>query len=239
MEDIVAGEGRIVYDIRFNAFIPNCKSSIKILLNIEAQKKYHPGYDIVTRGIYYGARMISSQHGKEFKDSNYDDIKKVYSIWICANSPDYAKNTITGYNIQQEKVFGDFQGAPRYDILNVIFICLGDPNDKEIPDFLAMLSSTLNDRIPSKEKKNILQNKFNIPMAHELAKEVDEMCNLADAIEERGIKKGISQNARNFFINGASFELVRSSIDIEILSNEELQEIYDEVQASKKAQAND
>lgn len=72
-------------------------------------------------------------------------------------------------------------------------------------------------------------------MTKELGKEIDEMCNLADAIEERGIEKGAIQasteNARNLFENGASFELVRASI--EILSDEELQSIYDEVNGAK------
>ena len=56
---------------------------------------------------------------------------------------------------------------------------------------------------------------------------------VADGIS-LGISQGISQNARNFFINGASFELVRNSIDIEILSDKDLKEIYDEVMSSKK-----
>ena len=55
---------------------------------------------------------------------------------------------------------------------------------------------------------------------------------VADGIS-LGISQGISQNARNFFINGASFELVRNSIDIEILSDKDLKEIYDEVMAEK------
>ena len=52
---------------------------------------------------------------------------------------------------------------------------------------------------------------------------------------ELGIEEGREQasidNARNLFKNGASFELVRASI--EHLTDGKLQEIYDEVQASK------
>jgi len=48
---------------------------------------------------------------------------------------------------------------------------------------------------------------------------------------EEGIEQGIEQearlNARSFFVNGASFELVRNSI--KGISDEQLQEIYDEV----------
>ena len=50
------------------------------------------------------------------------------------------------------------------------------------------------------------------------------------AIEEGRIEASI-ENARNFFINGAPYELVRKSI--EALSDEQLQNIYDEVMAKK------
>ena len=49
---------------------------------------------------------------------------------------------------------------------------------------------------------------------------------------EQGIEQGALLNARSFFINGASFELVRNSI--KGISDERLREIYDEVMAEKK-----
>ena len=33
--------------------------------------------------------MLSSQKGTEFTGRDYDNIRKVYSIWICMNAPDY------------------------------------------------------------------------------------------------------------------------------------------------------
>ena len=52
-EDKDAVEGEIHYDIRFAAYIPKEKNRIKILINVEAQKDFYPGYPISTRGIYY------------------------------------------------------------------------------------------------------------------------------------------------------------------------------------------
>ena len=40
------------------------------MINIEAQKKWNPGYEIVTRGIFYCARMISGQKHTEFEHSD-------------------------------------------------------------------------------------------------------------------------------------------------------------------------
>lgn len=235
-EDIIPNEGTTRYDIRFHAHIPHTDNTIKILINVEAQQDYTPGYDIVTRGIYYGARMISSQYGVEFKDSEYNNIKKVYSLWICTDAPNYAKNTITEYKIHQEKVFGDFQGNPRYDILNVTFLCLGNSNETEIPDFLSMLSIALGNHIKVEEKKRRLEREFGIPMTVELEKEINEMCNLADAIERQGIEQGREQNAldnaKKLFENGASYELVRASIDV--LSDDRLHQIYEEIMKKKE-----
>lgn len=239
-EDKVPGEGKTTFDIRFHINIPGQEQSIKILINVEAQRKYNPGYDLVTRGIYYGARMISAQRNTEFMDSDYDKIKKVYSLWVCMQAPNYAKNTITEYKIQQEKVYGNFQGDARYDILNVTFICLGDFKDENTPRVLSMLSVLLSDRIKAEEKIKSLEQNFKIPMTRTLRKEIERMCNLSDAIEDRGIEKGIAlgsnqtarETAKKLFENGVSYELVRASIDL--LSDEVLQEIYDDVNKANK-----
>ena len=210
---------------------------IKLLINLEAQKDFTPGYDLVTRAVYYVARMISSQHGVEFTNSNYDDIKDVYSIWICPEAPRYAQNSITTFHLKQENLFGNFPTNHRYDILNIIFVCLGDLSDPNAPRFLSMLSTLLSNKILPTDKKRILEQEYHIPMTETIEKEIHDMCNLADAIEERGIKTGAQQNAianaTKFFQNGASYELVRASIDA--LSDEALQAIYNEVMASKNA----
>ena len=122
-EDVVPNEGITTYDIRFHYFTSGARKKIKLLINVEAQKRFTPGYDLVTRAVYYGARMISSQRHTEFKNDAYDDIKDVYSIWICTESPQYAQNSITKFHLCQENVFGNFPTNHRYDILNIIFVC--------------------------------------------------------------------------------------------------------------------
>ena len=55
-----------MYDIHFYAYTPDEKGKVKIILDVEAQKKYHTGHDFVTRGFFYTSRIISAQLGKEF-----------------------------------------------------------------------------------------------------------------------------------------------------------------------------
>ena len=66
-EDSVPNEKKVVYDIHFYAYTPDEKGKVKIILDVEAQKKYHTGHDFVTRGFFYTSRIISAQLGKEFK----------------------------------------------------------------------------------------------------------------------------------------------------------------------------
>ena len=71
-EDNVLGEGKIYYDIRFNAYLE--KEQIKILVNLEAQKSTNPsklGYHLDNRIIYYLGRMISAQKEVEFTSMNH------------------------------------------------------------------------------------------------------------------------------------------------------------------------
>ena len=76
----------------------------------EVQNDYkptNPKYPIVKRGIYYAAREISYQLGILSEISNYADIEKVYSIWICnENIPAKLQNTVTMYSIKKNDVIG-------------------------------------------------------------------------------------------------------------------------------------
>ena len=56
-----------------------------MFMNIEAQGKDNMGYPLLKRSIYYGSRLLVRQKNTPngFQKTNYEDLKKVYSIWIC------------------------------------------------------------------------------------------------------------------------------------------------------------
>lgn len=78
-EDYEVGEGLIKYDIRTFLRLPNCDKPqlAKILIDVEAQKDEHPGYDIPVRGLFYCCRMISSQLTKEFSVATDDRLSMI------------------------------------------------------------------------------------------------------------------------------------------------------------------
>ena len=192
-EDSTINEGTVTYDIRFRAIVPGTGERISLIINVEAQNDFYPGYPIVKRNLYYCCRLVSSQYGTEFANSHYEKIKKVYSIFICMNPPNYRKNTINQYSIQEENLIGEFgENVEYYDLLTGIIICLGDVDDK-MTGILKLLEVLLSSERGTKEKQKILQEEFGIRMTQELEREVSEMCNLSDGVEQKGIAKGIAK----------------------------------------------
>ena len=196
-ESKIPGEGCITYDIRFRAWIPGDEdpSMIKLLINIEAQKSFYLKYRIVTRGIFYGARMISEQMDREFTASDYNGLKKVYSIWICMNAPKKIGNAMTEYRITKRDIIGRMpERKASYDKLSVVIICLyGGKNKIGSGDLHGFLNTLLSSYLEVEAKEKILVQKYGMDMEREMGEELKEMCNLSEAIEEQGIEQGIEQ----------------------------------------------
>lgn len=193
-EDSTINEGTVTYDIRFRAIVPGTGEKISLIINIEAQNDFYPGYPVVKRNLYYCCRLAFSQYGTEFTNSHYEKIKKVYSIFICMNPPNYRKNTINQYSIKEEKMIGKFsESTKNYDLMTAIVICLGDAEDSKEIGILKLLEVLLSSEMNAEEKKRILQEAFSIKMTQELEREVSEMCNLSDSVEQKGIAKGITE----------------------------------------------
>ena len=218
-EDKVNEEGTIFYDIRFFAWIPKSREKIRLIINVEAQKKYHTGYSLTTRGVFYGARMISAQLGTEFEIPEYDKIKKVYSIWICMNAPQYIGNAISEYKLEKTDLIPVLPDRRKeYDKLSVVMVCLNTKKETE-DQFLGMLQTLFNTELAEKEKKERLEQEYEIQMENGFGKELSLMCNLSDTVEERGIQKGIEKGIEQGMEKGIEkgklemlFSLVRDHV---------------------------
>ena len=195
-EDKVPGEGEIFYDIRFSVYLPGKKKKVKMLINVEAQKDSYPGYEIPSRGVYYGSRMISAQKGTEFSGSDYDSIKKVYSIWICMNAPGYIGNAVSEYSIvKKDCIPGIPDKREAYDKMTVVEICL-NPKSKKGNRLTEMLNVLFSMEMKAEKKIKELEQRFHIPMEKKLEKELNQMCNLSDYVVEVGLKKGMEQGMK-------------------------------------------
>ena len=83
-ENAKINEGLVRFDIIFYVRMPSIvgrKNGLsQIIVNIEAQKDEPTEYKILNRAIFYVSRLISSQKERDFVNTNYDDIKQVFSI---------------------------------------------------------------------------------------------------------------------------------------------------------------
>lgn len=193
-EDATMAEGTVTYDIRFLALAPSSGEPIWLIINVEAQNDFYPGYPLIKRGLYYCSRMISSQYGTEFAGSHYEEIKKVYSIWICMDPPKNRRNSITRYSIAEENLVGTVkEEKASYDLLVAIMICLGEAEEEPKADVLKLLNVLLSTETGSEDRCQILEEDFNIKMTQTLESEVSLMCNLSKGVEEKGIQKGIQK----------------------------------------------
>lgn len=216
--DKTISEGTVTFDIRFRAVVPSNGKVITLILNVEAQNDFYPGYPLVKRGIYYCCRLVSGQHGTEFSDSHYEKLKKVYSIFICINPPKNHENTITKYEIMETNLKGEVrEPVENYDMMTAVMMCLGKKAEgkaekgkiaeekavEEQPEgTLKLLTVLLSSELEAGNKMEILEKDFGIPMTGELEKEVTQMCNYSKGVEEKGIRKGLSQGIQQGLSRG-------------------------------------
>ena len=203
-------EGTIRFDIIFYVRMKDGVS--QIIVNIEAQKDSSPGYALMNRAIFYTCRMISSQKERDFTNSNYDDMVKVYSIWIC---PGVNKNCLNHFYITDDALVGNYKWSGKRDLFNFVMIGLDcessekltqSQTESELHQFLGILFSN---KLSGKEKIQLLDEKLDIPVDEKIREELNDMCNLSEGIEEKGIKKGRLETIAECLRNGTENDAKR------------------------------
>lgn len=211
-EDATVTEGTRFYDLKFTAKLPNKDETVFVIINIEIQNKYDPGYNLLKRATYYAARLISGQLNTVFKNSDYDSIQKVYSIWICTDPPETLQNTISHYYMTRRSLLGHVNETKkereRYRIPNIILVNLGSSDTKDCDGIIRMLYTLLVSDQTASEKKTIAHEEYGIPIDEEFDEEVENMCNISSMYLERGEKKGIEQGRLQMLIELVSKKLL-------------------------------
>ena len=197
-KDSTQMEGTIYYDIVFQAYYPgNEQEKIGLYINLEAQADYYPGYPLEMRGIYYGARRLTSQLKQINRETNYGCLQKVYSIWLCVgNVPAYESDTVTLYDISKNDIIGSVKrNKDFYDLINVVIIRL---NDEAAPEdnTMKMLQTLFSNQLSKQEKLHALE-KLGMRMNDSLGKGIGGSMNLSDYVELKGIEKGRRDGIRN------------------------------------------
>ena len=207
-EDAVPNEDYITYDIRF--VLAAAAMELEIIINVEAQRSMSHsrlGYHLENRIVFYLARLISSQKGINFAKSEYDNIKKVYSIWICMDA-DRTSDSISRISLKADTLFGKPCGFPKLDKMCGMVIRIRNNNNaaESKNKLIAMLEDVLSSE-DSDVKKHKLEDKYDMKMTTELEGRINGMCNLSDVVEERGIEQGMERGIKQGIERGMELGL--------------------------------
>ena len=226
-------EGLVRFDIVFYVRMKDGLS--QIIINVEAQKDEPGEYEILNRAIFYVSRLVSSQKERDFENSSYDDIKCVYSIWICMNMEE---NTMGHIHLTKEDLIGSYEWKGNLDLLNIIMIGLAKelPEHDETYELHRLLGALLSRELTVDEKLDIIGKEYDIPLEENFRKDMSTMCNLSQGVKEEGIAIGRAEGEAGLitkmYKNGLSIELIASATDKTI---EEVKTIIEGKEKSQEA----
>ena len=201
-ENAEINEGLVRFDIIFYVRMKNGLS--QIIVNIEAQKDEPTEYKILNRAIFYVSRLISSQKERDFVNTNYDDIKQVFSIWICMNMDD---NSLSHIHMTKDEMLKPCNWKGNLDLLNIVLIGITNeiPEHDEKYEMHRLIGALLSSELKEQEKLDIIEHEYNIPISQEFREDVRIMCNLSTGIEERATeratKKATEKTSEKFILN--------------------------------------
>ena len=201
-ENAEINEGLVRFDIIFYVRMKNGLS--QIIVNIEAQKDEPTEYKILNRAIFYVSRLISSQKERDFVNTNYDDIKQVFSIWICMNMDD---NSLSHIHLTKDELLKPCNWKGNLDLLNIVLIGITNeiPEHDEKYEMHRLIGALLSSELKEQEKLDIIEHEYNIPTSKEFREDVRIMCNLSTGIEERATeratKKATEKTSEKFILN--------------------------------------
>ncbi|WP_300714174.1 hypothetical protein [uncultured Acetatifactor sp.] len=197
-ENAEINEGLVRFDIIF--YVRMRDGISQVIVNVEAQKDEPTGYHILNRAVFYVSRLVSSQKERDFVKTNYNDIRRVFSIWVCMNMDE---NCMDYVHLTDDKLLGSYPWKGGLDLLNIVLIGISD----ELPEYDGkyelhrLLSTLLSMELTSTEKLEIIKTEYHIPVDDELRKDVSEMCNLSQGIREKGRVEGRAEGEEKFILN--------------------------------------
>ena len=204
-ENAEINEGLVRFDIIFYVRMKNGLS--QIIVNIEAQKDEPTEYKILNRAIFYVSRLISSQKERDFVNTNYDDIKQVFSIWICMNMDD---NSLSHIHLTKDEMLKPCNWKGNLDLLNIVLIGITNeiPEHDEKYEMHRLIGALLSSELKEQEKLDIIEHEYNIPISQEFREDVSIMCNLSQGIEERATEKTSEKFILNMYKKGYTLDQI-------------------------------
>ena len=157
--------------------------------------------------VFYVSRLISSQKERDFVNTNYNDIRRVFSIWVCMNLDE---NSMGYVHLAYDKLIGDYQCKGKLDLLNIVLIGLSNelPEHDDKYELHRLLGALLSKQLSVDEKLAIIEKEYNIPVEGSIRRDISVMCNLSQGIKEDGIAIGKAEMILNMYKNGYTLQQI-------------------------------
>ena len=209
-ENAEINEGLVRFDIIFYVRMKDGIS--QVIVNLEAQKDEPTSYHILNRAVFYVSRLVSSQKERDFVKTNYNDIKRVFSIWVCMNMDE---NSMDYVHLTDDKLLGSYPWKGGLDLLNIVLIGIANelPEHDDKYELHRLLSTLLSMELTVDEKLGIIKTEYSIPVDEKLRKDMSAMCNLSQGIRENATDNAITGVIMNMHRDGYSSEQIARIVE--------------------------
>ncbi|MCI9638248.1 MAG: hypothetical protein HFG77_18055 [Hungatella sp.] len=209
-ENAEINEGLIRFDIIFYVRMKDGIS--QVILNVEAQKDEPTGYHILNRAVFYVSRLVSSQKERDFVKTNYNDIKRVFSIWVCMNMDE---NSMAYVHLAKDDLLGSYQWKGGLDLLNIVLIGIANelPEHDDKYELHRLLSTLLSMELSVDEKLGIMEKEYSIAVDDRIREDVSAMCNLSQGIREKATDNALAGVIMNMHKKGYTSEQIAEIVE--------------------------
>ena len=206
-------EGLVTFDIIFDAFVPMDGEKAKFIINVEPQKTtQNIHYKLMKRAVYYAARLISSQKEKEFHGDDFNNLKKIYSIWICMDVQNYRADSIQEYRLTEKVLHGKFHDELKnYDLITIIILNLG--KNSTTHKLLNLLHLIFMELKTSEEKEKILREEYDLEISEDMKEELEKMGGLMEPLLEIAAERAAKEAAEKATAKATAETEIKSRLE--------------------------
>ena len=203
-------EGLIRFDIIFYVRMKDGIS--QVIVNVEGQKDEPTSYHILNRAVFYVSRLVSSQKERDFVKTNYNDIKRVFSIWVCMNMDE---NSMDYVHLTDDKLLGSYPWKGGLDLLNIVLIGIANelPEHDDKYELHRLLSTLLSMELSVDEKLGIMEKEYSIAVDDRIREDVSAMCNLSQGIRDNTLAEVIMTMHEKGYTSVQIAEIVKKTIE--------------------------
>ncbi|MDE5698247.1 MAG: Rpn family recombination-promoting nuclease/putative transposase [Lachnospiraceae bacterium] len=209
-ENAEINEGLIRFDIIFYVRMKDGIS--QVIVNLEAQKDEPTSYHILNRAVFYVSRLVSSQKERDFVKTNYNDIRRVFSIWVCMGMDE---SSMAYVHLAKDDLIGSYQWKGGLDLLNIVLIGISNelPEHDEKYELHRLLSTLLSMELTIDEKLGIMEKEYNIAVDDRIREDVSAMCNLSQGIKDNTLAEVIMTMHEKGYSSAQIAEIVKKTIE--------------------------